>query len=448
MRLAPRTLFGRNLLLLLVLFVFGLGCGMFALREWVQKPRIAQFAELVARQIDSMRSGLEAVPAEARATLVSQVNAHSNMRAVPAERADPPPLTRPINPIARQFLAQLLRALPDRAPEVRWSSAQQGTIWVRLPVAGQEYWFILPRMQPVGDYSVATLGLLVSVVLFSLTGAALLQRRINRPLSRLADAANRLARSERTPSLCEQAPQEIATVARAFNQMSASLARIDAERAVMLAGVSHDLRTPLAKMRLAIEMLSSSSDVMLIDSMLRSAAEMDAIIDQFLYYARTREDTEVCQGDLNWLVRECASQYLASDTPLVLDLHELPRIPLHRESMRRALDNLIENALRYGGSHIVIRSRRTRNVAELSVMDRGPGIAESEVEALKRPFVRGSASAGTTGSGLGLAIVERIVRRHAGTLALLPREGGGLEARIDLPLDGIADRADVSTVSN
>jgi two-component system osmolarity sensor histidine kinase EnvZ len=216
--------------------------------------------------------------------------------------------------------------------------------------------------------------------------------------------------------------------------MSTSLAQMDAERAVMLAGVSHDLRTPLAKMRLAIEMLSGDGDATLINSMLRSAAEMDAIIDQFLDYARATTAERMHSADLNRLVRECAEQYAADGHALRLSLQELPDLPVRLQSMKRAVDNLIENAVRYGGSDLLVESKLLRETARLSVMDRGPGIPASEIDGLKRPFTRGSNSTGIAGSGLGLAIVERIVRAHGGCFALLPREGGGLEARIDLPL--------------
>jgi two-component system, OmpR family, osmolarity sensor histidine kinase EnvZ len=433
MRLAPRSLFGRNVLLLLGLFMFGLVCGAVALRQWVQKPRITQLSQLIVSQIRLTQSGLESLPAERRATTRPWLNARSGgALLVPLAAADPPSGPVQMSLITRQFLADLSARLPSGASDVRWSPAQHGTLWVRLSIAGEAFWFSESGLQFEGELPAAGLVLVALTALLSVAGAALIQRRINRPLSRLVQAANELAKGEPAPRLSEQAPKEIATVARAFNQMSASLAQMDADRTVVLAGVSHDLRTPLTKMRLAIEMLKGGDEV-LIGAMLRSAAEMDAIIDQFLDYARAGSGEEMRYADLNELIRECAGRQAAHGHVLPLCLQDLPELPLRVSSIRRAVGNLIENALRYGGPEVLIDSRLLQASARVSVLDRGPGISANEIETLKKPFARGSNSAGIAGSGLGLAIVERIVRAHGGCFALLPRDGGGLEARIDLP---------------
>jgi two-component system osmolarity sensor histidine kinase EnvZ len=161
---------------------------------------------------------------------------------------------------------------------------------------------------------------------------------------------------------------------------------------------------------------------------------MDSIIDQFLDYARAGKVEDAQYADFNQLIRECAEPYVIRGRALRLSLQDLPPIPLRSQSLRRAIANLIENSVQYGGSEIRIESRRLDGFARLSVMDRGPGIPEAEVELLKRPFARGASSVGINGTGLGLAIVERIVQAHGGYFALLSRDGGGLEARIDLPL--------------
>jgi two-component system osmolarity sensor histidine kinase EnvZ len=450
MKLAPRSLFGRNVLLLLGLFMFGLACGALALRQWVQKPRITQLSQLVVSQIRLTQSALEALPAERRASTRPWLNARSGgVLLVPLAAAEPPPQLVQMSPITRQLLDDLRPRLPSGASDVRWSPSQHGTLWVRLSIAGESFWFIESGLQLEGEFSAAALLLMVLTGLLSVAGAALIQRRINRPLSRLVQAANELAKGESAPRLSEEGPEEIATVARAFNQMSASLAQMDADRTVVLAGVSHDLRTPLTKMRLAIEMLSKGGDEVLIGSMLRSAAEMDAIIDQFLDYARAGSGEEMRYADLNELIRECAERQAAYGHVLPLCLQDLPDLPLRVSSIRRAVDNLVENALRYGGPEVLIDSRLMQEAARVSVLDRGPGISAREIETLKKPFARGTNSAGVAGSGLGLAIVDRIVRAHGGYFTLLPRDGGGLEARIDLPIDyRVASRLPLSAADH
>jgi two-component system osmolarity sensor histidine kinase EnvZ len=168
--------------------------------------------------------------------------------------------------------------------------------------------------------------------------------------------------------------------------------------------------------------------------MLRSVAEMERITEQFLHYARAGGIEELGDSDINELIRECAGHFEMVGRPLVLDLQDIPPIRLHAPSIKRALNNLIENALRYGAGEVAVASRREKAMARLSVLDRGPGVEPAEMEAIKRPFTRGAGSVGTSGAGLGLAIVERIARVHGGCLDLLPRPGGGLEARIGLPL--------------
>jgi two-component system osmolarity sensor histidine kinase EnvZ len=336
--------------------------------------------------------------------------------------------------MVRQFLDDLTWRLPHGTLDVRWSPTQHGTLWVRVPIAGESYWFIESGLKPEGEYPAAVLGFMALTALLSVAGAALIQRRINAPLSRLVTAAKDLARGEAVPPLSEDAPQEIATVSRAFNQMSASLAQMDADRTVVLAGVSHDLRTPLTKMRLAIEMLNNDGNESLTVSMLRSATEMDAIIDQFLDYARSGSGEAAQNTDINQLLRECTDRHVAFGQVMSSSLDELPQVPLRVQCIKRAVENLIENALRYGGPEVLIESRLVKETVRVSVLDRGPGISAGEIEALRKPFARGRNSAGISGSGLGLAIVDRVVRLHVGQFALLPRDGGGLEARIELPL--------------
>ena len=433
MRLVPPSLFGRNVLLLLVLFMFNFLCGTLVLREGVQKPHITQLTDLVARQIRSLQNGLRALPVDRQQAFLRGLNAGGGIHVASAETIVAPSQHVSSKVLTRLFMDTLVVRLPGGASDLRWSEQDQGTLWVRMPVAGEEYWLIVPRVQ-LETYPITTAELATLTALLSLAGAALIQRRINRPLARLVQAANRIARGESVPPISEQAPKEIATLARAFNQMSEGLAQMDAERTVMLAGVSHDLRTPLAKMRLAIEMLTADGEPTLIESLLRSATEMDAIIDQFLEFARDARVADRHCVDLNRLVRKCAESYRVYGHSVALDLHDLPSIPVHPRSITRALDNLIENALRYAGSPVLIQSRCQDRVVQLTVLDTGPGIPESELESLKKPFVRGDNCAGIGGAGLGLAIVERIARLHGGVLTLLPREGGGLHARIELPV--------------
>ncbi|HUI61371.1 MAG TPA: ATP-binding protein, partial [Steroidobacteraceae bacterium] len=228
---------------------------------------------------------------------------------------------------------------------------------------------------------------------------------------------------------------EIAIVGAAFNQMTASLARMEQERAIMLAGVSHDLRTPLAKLRLSIELLNGKAEAELLAGMTRATEAMDAIINQFLDYARAGEGEAPEAQDLNPLVRECAAACEGPAGKVQLELAPVPAVALRARSVKRAVTNLIENALCYGSQAVLVQTSPEADCVRLSVLDRGPGIPPAELEKVKIPFARGSTSLSAKGgAGLGLAIVDRIARAHGGRFVLLNRAQGGLEARLEFPL--------------
>jgi two-component system osmolarity sensor histidine kinase EnvZ len=215
--------------------------------------------------------------------------------------------------------------------------------------------------------------------------------------------------------------------------MSRDLARLDADRALILAGVSHDLRTPLSRLRLGLEM--SGADPQLKDGMTADIEEMDRIINQFLDFARTDGGETPQRADLAAIASEVAEHYRRHGRSVATELASVPELPLQTMAMRRVVLNLVDNALRYGEKDVGIAVRADNGSVVLEVSDRGPGIPASEVERLKRPFTRlEAARSDRGGAGLGLAIVERVARAHGGNLQLLPRPGGGLLAEIRLPL--------------
>ncbi|MCM2289063.1 MAG: ATP-binding protein, partial [Sulfuritalea sp.] len=245
-----------------------------------------------------------------------------------------------------------------------------------------------------------------------------------------------------TPAqLDESGPTELATVARAFNQMSSDLAQIDQDRALILAGVSHDLRTPLTRLRMGIEM---SADESLREGMTADIEEMDKTIGQFLDFARSEGGEAPQAVDLAALLADLASQYRRRGFPVALSAAAAgapsaptidARLSVRPQALRRAVSNLIDNALRYAGRDAPVDLSLNAGTGEfaIEVGDRGPGIPPQDVERIKRPFARlEAARSNTAGAGLGLAIVERIARSHNGRLELLPRDGGGLIARLTL----------------
>jgi two-component system osmolarity sensor histidine kinase EnvZ len=263
-------------------------------------------------------------------------------------------------------------------------------------------------------------------------------RRINRPLKQLASAAGALGRGESPEPLPETGPMEVRTLTRSFNRMADDLKRLEAERALMLAGVSHDLRTPLARLRLAVEMLPEDPGKA---GMVQDIEDLDAIVAQFLSFLREGAGETPEDIDLNALASAVCERYSRAGAQIALDLQSIPVMRLRPTSMQRLLSHLIDNALKYGKAldqpraQVELRTWRDGATVFLGVLDHGPGLPVESVERMLQPFTRQDESrTGASGSGLGLAIVDRIARSHGGRLKLLARAGGGLEARVELPI--------------
>ena len=203
----------------------------------------------------------------------------------------------------------------------------------------------------------------------------------------------------------------------------------------MLAGLSHDLRTPLTRLRLATEMLDEQVPDSTRAGMVQDIADMDELISQFLAFARGLDSEHPVQTDLADLIRSTVERYERSGKTITATLAATPPIAVRPLAMQRLLTNLIDNALKHGDGRVEVRLDMGAQAQVLRVLDRGPGIAPQHIDAARQPFSRLDASrSGSSGAGLGLAIVERIAQLHKGKLELLQRAGGGLEARVTLPI--------------
>jgi two-component system osmolarity sensor histidine kinase EnvZ len=269
------------------------------------------------------------------------------------------------------------------------------------------------------------------VLVLALLGGYLIARQVARPLKRLAQAARQVGQGTMPPPLPEQGAQEIVEVSRAFNQMSADLTANERERALVLAGISHDLRTPLTRMRLAAEL---SADESLREGLIADVEQMDAVIGQFLDYARLDENETAIPTDVPALAQDVAERFRGQARSLTLELQPVPPLAVRSLLLKRALGNLLDNAIKHGGGEITVQLKYEDGKMVMVVADRGAGIPGAQREVVKRPFVRlEAARSDTGGSGLGLAIAERAARLHGGELLLEERAGGGLVAKLVLP---------------
>lgn len=343
----------------------------------------------------------------------------------------------PPAPLFETWLAPHLRAqgltgsmvltLPSDDDDDR--HAHGGLVAVPVKVGNQDVWLTLSarRRSPPPWPRYALTSLLLAGV-GSILVIVLLVRQVSRPLARLTTAAERFGRGETMPPLPEQGPQDIRTTIAAFNRMQERQQRFIQDRTRMVAAVSHDLRSPITALRLRAEMVDQDD---LRERMIASLDEMQQMVEATLAFARedaTREATETT--DLANLISEVA----ASRSELGHEIEWLgapPKpYPCRPASIRRALGNLLDNAIRYGGSVEI-----ALDGTDILVCDRGPGIPENQLEYVFEPFARleESRSAETGGTGLGLAIARSIARNHGGDILLRNRAGGGLEARLILP---------------
>jgi two-component system osmolarity sensor histidine kinase EnvZ len=308
-------------------------------------------------------------------------------------------------------------------------------LWVSFSIGQDDFWVVIPRIQVERPFPWQWLGWGAIVILLSLASAFLIAERINRPLNLLVKAADRLRMGEQPPPLPEEGLDELRAVNHAFNQMSEALTRLDAERTLLLAGISHDLRTPLARLRLAVEMLPDEQSGSLRDGMVQDITDMDNIIHQFLDFVRGIEGEPTQMIDINSLLKSIYERHIRAGRNLVLKLSPTHLIPLRPLAMQRLLNNLIDNAFAYSKNEVTVTTTITAGSIILSVLDKGPGIPESQMQRLLRPFERLDTARGNEGgSGLGLAIANRIARLHKGELSLKNRPEGGLEASLTLPI--------------
>jgi len=430
MTLWPRSLLWRTFILLAVLVIVTTVGWFQIFRSYEREPRARQISQNLISVVNLIRTALITSQPDKRRDLLSEIAERERIQVYPSEPGERV-VPLPDLPLLRLVSEAVSKAL---GPETRFAIEREGQagLWVSFHIDDDEYWVRVPRERIERQIALRWLGWGALVLALSLLAAYFLVSRLNRPLRALAQAAGAIGQGKIPDPVPESGPEEIRTLSHAFNQMSKDLARLDADRALILAGVSHDLRTPLSRLRLGLEM--SGADPHLREGMTSDIEEMDRTINQFLDFARSDGGETQQSADLAAIAADVAEHYRRRGKSVATELSGVPRLPLQALSMRRVVQNLIDNALRYGERDVSVAVRAEDGAAVLEVADRGPGIPASEVERLKQPFTRLEvARSDKGGAGLGLAIVERVVRAHRGSFELLAREGGGLLARIRLP---------------
>jgi len=426
------SLFTRAFLLIALLLLVTALASFQIYRIHEREPRARELAQQTVSTVNLTRAALLNADPFLRRELLLELNEREGIRITPvtaSEKLEPLP-PEPLFTMVAEHSRKALGA----GTRFAFARDELEGFWVSFTMDEDEYWVMLPRERFDPDFGLGWLGWGLALLAIALAGASLIASRIARPLAAITRAAGRLGRGEAHQPLAEAGPSELRTVAAAFNRMATDLDELERERATVLAGISHDLRTPLSRLRLALEMSGAQRDIA--EGMDMDIEEMDRVIGQFLDFARGEDEARV-EGDLDALAGDIAAAAARRGEPVAFRAGGVPRLAFAPLALRRAIGNLANNALRHAGGEIEVATRVEGNLAVVEVLDRGPGIPEAEIERLKRPFTRldNARSGGVGGgSGLGLAIVERIARAHGGRLELAPRAGGGLAARLFLAL--------------
>jgi len=431
----PRSLFGRLVLLLVTVVALAVLTSIVMFRHDRSELLVRQFSDTKLTQLQALRAALESAEGPHRRETLQRLNREYEVRIVPEDER--PNIGQPaLGPMFADLEGRLRANLgPDT--EVRIAPRLR-LLLVRVHAGGVGYWvgFPMPDRPEAPDVPSRALTWTLVVLALLLAAAYVFARILARPIRELTSAVDRVGRGETPPPLPESGPSEIAAVNRGFNSMLGNLRQIERDRAVLLAGVSHDLRTPLARLRLGIEL--GTRDEATHAGMVADIEEMDRIIGQFLDFARDDTATALQPADLNEIVAACVDRYTQAGRPVTFAPGNIPQLPLKRTAMSRLVANLIDNALAYGAPPVQLLTVLSGDRVLLDVADRGAGIPADQVERLKQPFTRASMARaredGAAGAGLGLAIVDRIARLHGGSFDLSPRDGGGTVARISLPI--------------
>jgi len=430
------SLFWRTFFLLALLLAGGIFAWVQTLRALEFEPRAVQAAQQTAELVNLSRTALGTADAINRVALVKTMSGQNSVRVVPREPGDTWE-TYATDRFSQNVTDQLMSRLGADAVVARSVNGKPG-MWVGFSIDKDRYW-LQSDTAHAGPLTSSTWFVWMGIALLAtLVGSVVIASLINRPLRELSFAASRIREGDLDSRLDENTlTSEIREVNRGFNRMARELAKVEEDRAVMLAGISHDLRTPLARLRLETEMSVNNDEAK--RNMAMDIEQLDAIIDKFMDYARPGE-TEMRAVHLSQLIDREAGPFrdpaqiritsrVAIDVAVMADDTELGRV----------FSNLFENARRYGRSNdtgiavVTVTCARTGPWVIVTVRDQGPGVASERLGQLTTPFFRGDAArTAATGAGLGLAIVEKSLQRMGGSLELNNAPDGGLVARLRL----------------
>ena len=433
MILRPRTLFGRTAATLALTMTVFLIVSMGAIVYFVMFPMAKRAADDFAAELVSAAQSLRQLPAERHPDLIEELfQDHGLIVGSALTPLTGKPVADPLLNIFRGSLARL------SGEDLSLYAADYGSIlWVDVPAGGEMFRIGFHRGRLGMNPPLALVLALGSGTLLILLASLVEVRRVTEPLDRFASAIRTLGHGGTPLPLPEEGPEEITTLAHAFNKMAADLRQLAENRTVMISGVSHDLRTPLTRLAIAVEMLDEDANPELIAGIRRDIDVMNRLIGQFLQFSEAADSSCPVQMDLWSIIEAIAMDLQRTGADVRLHRHDPACVYFgDPDALERIMLNLMKNAATYGkGAPIDVDLHCSEDTVTIDISDRGPGIPSGEVEAVFRPFYRVETerTASTGGSGLGLAISRQLASSNGWDIDLLPREAGGTIARLQLP---------------
>ena len=429
-RLTPRNLFGRALVIIVapVLLLQAILGYVFLDRHWDVMTR--RLCRGVAGDISAIVEMLDTVPDARNSVLLSLARRNLQMEVMFSRGQTLPAAATPHYPILERVLGEELAAHVG-LPFAIDTESHTGSVDMYFALNDGVLRVNAPLSRMTSHTSQLFFIWMVGASVVLLGVAILFLRNQIRPILRLAEAADAFGRGQPAEEFKVSGATEVRLAAAAFLDMRERIARHVDQRTEMLAGVSHDLRTPITRLKLRLAMMSPGEDVA---AVAEDVAEMEQMVEGFLAFARGAQAEATEPVDLARLLDEVGAAARDRGAHVEIQTAGALVIPVRRQALKRCLTNLVENARRHGTRLGLAASLQARQV-EITVDDNGPGIPEADREAAFRPFVRLDAGRNLDqgGVGLGLAIARDVVRLHGGEIILGESPMGGLRATITLP---------------
>ncbi len=432
MKLTPRSLFGRTVMTIALTLLVFMTISMSAAVYFIAIPMAERSADDFAAVIVSAAHTMQSLPHEMHAEFQHQLLLDHGLIVT----EETPVLARKKFDVPYYLFFQ--DSLTRRAgQELAISESEKGPlIWVDIPTDRKTIRMGFDRRRLGTNPPIVLLLAIGGGALLTLLASLMEVRRVVRPLANMSVAVQEVGRGNNPAAVSEDGPEEIAALARAFNRMSSDIQALSENRTVIVAGISHDLRTPLTRLGLAVEMLNEESQPELVAGIRRDLAAMKSLIGQFVQFSIGLEHSDPVELELESILEAQAADLRRDGRDVRVS--GCGPCPYHADpvALERLLANLMENAAHHSGDEpIDVQVRCDERVVSIEICDRGPGIPADQLEAVFRPFHRleTARSNRTGGSGLGLAIARQLANKHGWTIELLPREGGGTMAKVVLP---------------